>query len=247
MILRSSLSSIVLEREDNKKGRLVYYESNRRRNTESFISSPSDLKETWGFEGSVEKGGGDVNNIEREEDVFKTGVEASILSAKSWFIPSIFCFLERNSSLVWLSDSWMVDERDDEGRFMILLSFETKAGIINESGRVRIRSEIIFATGSKLYRSCWIILWSSRRRNAIRTIEAKSWRKYDLPDCWLINEVTIGDFTKSKEVKKGELERKIAPLPTARGRLFVIVERPDWSFGNKLIWSSIKKDACLKR
>ena len=46
MILRSSLSSIVLEREDNKKGRLVYYESNRRRNTESFISSPSDLKET---------------------------------------------------------------------------------------------------------------------------------------------------------------------------------------------------------
>ena len=79
MILRSSLSSIVLEREDNKKGRLVYYESNRRRNTESFISSPSDLKETWGFEGSDEKGGGDDNNIEREDDVFKTGVVASKL------------------------------------------------------------------------------------------------------------------------------------------------------------------------
>lgn len=43
-----------------------------------------------------------------------------------------------------------------------------------------------------------------------------------------MRDITMGDFTKNKGVKKGEFENT-APFPAANGRLFLIVDRFPWS------------------
>ena len=48
-------------------------------------------------------------------------------------------------------------------------------------------------------------------------------------------------------MRKGELERNTAPLPSASGRLFMIVVRLVRSLGNEASWSSMKNALSRKR